>query len=236
MGVLFRLLNRSKIKRYDHIISLGYNCEVSYQLFKHNKFLESNLFAWAGIPSLQVLLTVLPNIELVGSEDYAGPDSSVMYTCNATKVRFHGKTSPKEIQNNPECYRADKEEIISRIAFLKSKFISVVNENSHKLFILKVKSTETDIDKKIDDIQLLLSRINNGSFDLLVVLEEAFAQKLPLLKKSNLYIRTVSSFAPDNAVTSKHLNFKEWQRIFDEFVPLHKLKKTKRYKFEEVEQ
>ena len=236
MGFLFRLLNRSKIKRYDHIISLGYNCEISYQLFMHNKFVESNLFTWANVPSLEILLSVLSDVEQIGAEDYIGPDSAGMYTCNATKIRFHGKTKPKELKNNPELCYADKEELVSRIIFLKKKFVSIAREESHKLYILKIRNTEADAKKKISETQSLLSQINNGSFDLLVVLEDDFAQGLLLSEKDNLYLRTISSFAPDSAVTSKHQNFKEWQRIFDEFVPLHKLKKTKRYKFEEVDQ
>lgn len=237
MGFLFTLLNRNKIKRYDHIISLGYNCEAAYQLFKHNGFLESNLFAWAFIPSLQTLISVLSDLNRIGSEDYDGPDKSVMYSCNKTKILFHGKTDPKNFKDSPELFREDKEELRSRVSFLKDKFVSVAQGNDKKLYVLKVKSTETDIGEKINDIRRLLEKQNNGSFDLLTVLEESFAKELSLTEENNFYIRTVSAYAPDDAVTSKKYPcFKEWQKIFDEFVPLHKLKKTKKYKFEEVEQ
>ncbi|MBO4643376.1 MAG: hypothetical protein J5716_02075 [Alphaproteobacteria bacterium] len=234
MGFLFRLLNRSKIKRYDHIVSLGYNCEIAYQLFRHNGFLESNLFAWASIPSLQTLISALNDLNQIGSQDYVPDD--IMYICNKTKIKFHGKTDLKKFGNDPELVRKDKEELYSRVAFLRDKFISVAEENSRKLYILKVKSSETDVEQKIDEIRGLLSRRNNGSFDFLFVPEEAFAKTLSLTEKDGFYIRTVSEYAPDSAVTSKFRSFKEWQRIFDEFVPLHKLKKTKKYKFEEVEQ
>lgn len=234
MGFLFTLLNRNKIKRYDHIVSLGYNCEIAYQLFKHNGFLESNLFAWTLIPSLETLISVLTNLNQIGSEDYES--NGIMYICNKTKICFHGKTDLKKFGNDPERVRKDKEELRPRVVFLREKFISVAQENSRKLYILKVRSSETDVEQKIDEIRGLLDRRNNGFFDLLFVPEETFLKTLSLTETDGFHIRPVSEYAPDDAVTSKHHSFKEWQRIFDEFVPLHKLKKTKKYKFEEVEQ
>ncbi len=236
MGFFFKLLNRRKIKRYDHILSLGYNCEIAYQLFKHNGFLESNLFAWALIPSLQTTISALSDLDGIGAEDYQGPDGCIMYSCNKTQIRFHGKSSPKEYRDDPDFFRKDKEELRSRISFLKRKFVSVSQEDGKKLYVLKIKSTETDVEQKIKELFSLLERQNKGSFDLLVVLEEAFEKTLSLTERDNFHIRTVSSYAPDYAVTSKYPFFKQWQRIFDEFVPLHKLKKIKKFKFEEVDQ
>lgn len=236
MGIIYRLFHQSIIKYYDHIISLGYNCEVAYNLFKHNRFLESNLFAWTYIPSWQTTIETLSNIDLIGSEGFSGPDESIMYTCNATKIRFHGKTKRKEFQNDPSKYQTDKEELISRVSFLKNKFVSVVQENTKKLYIVKIRSQETNIEEKIETLMSLLKAQNNGQFDLLVILEEAFLKSISSLpSKENLYFRTVPFFAPDSSVTSKRPNFKQWQRIFDEFMPRYKLKKTKKYKFEDTE-
>ena len=70
MGIWYDLFHRGLIKRYDHIASLGYNCEIAYQLFKHNRFLESNLFAWSYIPSLDRLIEA----QIAIDDDARDPD------------------------------------------------------------------------------------------------------------------------------------------------------------------
>lgn len=230
MGFLYRLLHSKEIKRYGHIISLGYNCEISFQLFRKNKFLESNLFAWAYIPSLKDTLFTLKNLDLIGSEGFSGP--SPLYTCKKTHIGFHGKAGVKMLQENPALKEEDQNELIGRISFLREKFKETAKDGEKNLYIIKVKPEDLDAGDTLKAIYDYLVETVKNDFDFLIIAEKKSSFALPMYK--NLYVRFVNFFVPDDNVTTKDNDKKHWQRIFDEFQPQYKLKKTKKYKFEDI--
>lgn len=74
-----------------------------------------------------------------------------------------------------------------------------------------------------------------NEFDLLIVLQKSTFAELTESKFANghIFIRRVDFFTPENKVTDKKNDRKAWKKIFKEFVPAFKLKKQKKYKFEE---
>ena len=232
---------KSNVKKYDHIISLGYNCEVSYQFFKYYHFVESSLFAWCNTINIDNLIFAINNLDklITGKLENVKP----MWKCFNTNIRFHGK-APMKIwtSNEPvniEIINEDRNELISRISYLKEKFIKTSNDNKKNLYIFKyLVTTEKieDIEKNINDLYLSLNKIAKNEFDLLIIIEK---QKIPTnfqekFADKNIFIRTVDFFAPEDDVTGKNFDKIGWKKIFDEFKPNFKLKKTKKFKFEEV--
>lgn len=233
MGLWFSLFRRGAIKRYDHIMSLGYNCEIAYQLFKHNRFLESNLFAWTNIPSLDTLIDVLGDLSAIGRDGYLAGNE--LYRDAATDIGFHGRARPSELANDPAAAAEDVRELTGRVAFLKDKFVNAARDGKTKLYVVKIRGDETDVFEKLNRLRSRLTALTNGDrYDLLVVTEEKLSAILRPTDGDGVYYRAVPFFAPDESVAGKHKNFKAWQRIFDEFRPLRKLRQTKHYKFEDL--
>ncbi len=234
MGWFYRLLNYHKVKRYEHIVLLGYNCELAFQLFKHNHFLESSILAWSYIPSFQILLKVVNDISLIGSRGFEALADGVMHKDKATGISFHGKARPKDIIGNTKAIEDDVKELESRLAFLGERFKQIAVSTSSKLYVTKIRSGEERIKEKVQELQKVLSIIDRGRYDLLVIVENKEYAQQHFVDDKHLFFRKVDFFSPDDAVTSKCKNFASWQRIFDEFRPLNKLKQTKHYKFEDI--
>src|SRR5262245_22497134 len=84
-----------KKRKYDHIVSLGNNCEYSFQFFTNYKFVEANLFSWVYVLSPKKLLDAIARPDLMFSEGISEPDW--LYTCNKYEIKFHGRASDKEL-------------------------------------------------------------------------------------------------------------------------------------------
>lgn len=161
MGIWYDLFHRGLIKRYDHIASLGYNCEIAYQLFKHNRFLESNLFAWSYIPSLDRLIEVLGDVSMIGRDGYA-VTGHALYNDKTTGIGFHGRAKPSEVADNPAAVAEDVRELTGRVAFLKDKFIKTARDEGRKLYAIKIKSGEPDVFAKLERLRGRLTALTGG--------------------------------------------------------------------------
>lgn len=128
---------------------------------------------------------------------------------------------------------------MSRIKHLKEKFIQTANDGKKNLYVFKYPTKAQTFEEVLSNTKKLseaLSKIVKNSFDLLLVLEDKdIANKLEQnLSLPNLFIRTVDFFAPEDNVTGKVNDKKGWQKIFKEFYPDFKLKKLKKFKFEQA--
>lgn len=223
-------------KKYGHVLSLGYNCEVSFQFFKYYHFLEAGLFSWVGASDIKTLTNALNNFNAIASGDFKYNGS--MWQCLNSSICFHGKFNVKA--TDVEALNADKKDLISRTAYLKKKFLSSGSDGKKNLYIYKHSIRDSnEATLFIKDIQSLyntLKTLIQNDFDLLVVAE---SKTFPALtekdfKNDHIYFRTVEFFTPETSVTQKNNDRKHWKKIFKEFRPDFKLKKTKKYKFEEV--
>lgn len=236
----FMMINnrRDVLKKYGHIISLGYNCEVSFQFFQKYKFVESSLFAWTNSINIDNLLYALSNLQDIGASTWV--NTCPMWKCSSTNILFHGKAPMKIWKNNPssEIIEADRKDLEERVAHLKNKFVVSLHDGKKTLFIYKIAPNDIqrkDIVNKLDELYKLLSTLCKNTFDLLIVIEEKNYDLLQGLKSyDNLYVRCVHFFTNENDVTSKINDKKGWEKIFSEFTPNFKLKKSKKFKFEEV--
>ncbi len=226
---------RNKNNCYNHIISLGYNCEVQFRFYKYFKFEETNLFNWSFINTIDDLIRVLNDLSLIGKSGFK--QTAPLYTCIETNISFHGKAKWKKIKDNPELIQKDIEDLSERLNYLKEKFIKTLKSNDSKLYIYKIKNSDIseNINEKILELHKTLETLEGGAssgFNLLVITEEKYAK---LFKNNDKYIfRTVRYFAPDNDVTSNSYLDNGWDEIFDEFYSKKpkNYKKNKKYKFE----
>lgn len=225
--MFFRFL---KTRKYDHVISLGYNCEVSFQFFKKYKFVESSLFAWANTETCRNLINALKNPDLLLSQGLR--EVEPMYADIATGISFHGKSTRDGLETKEQI----EQELVSRINYLKEKFFRTASDGKKNLYIFKYPPPQTtqDISADIHELYDTLKNITKNDFDLLVILEKKTFPQLSF-DIPNLFIRRVDFYTPVDRVTSKPYDKKSYGRIFSEFRPAFKLPKTKKFKFEALD-
>ena len=231
MNFIANLL-RKKENKFNHIISLGYNCEVTYRFLKYFKSEESNLFNWTYSYSIKDLTNALNNFDKIATGGFMLPNP--LWECKNTNIRFHGKANMALYINNTatdEIIENDRKDLIERISYLKNKFLNIARDNSYKLFIYKIRDEELD-KLSVQNLYNALIKIGAENFKLLVVFQESCNVEL---KSSNeIIFRKVKYFAPDDNVTDRKYKTNGWNKIYDEFGLINSAwnKKNKKYKFE----
>lgn len=236
---LFSILKKiisNNTKKYKHFLSLGYNCENAYRFFKKYHFVESSLFTWTNSHNIGTLLKALKDLNLIFKQEPIKVEA--MWECPDTKILFHG-TEPKEMNVHYKNYTNEqfkpyREELVSRIGHLKKKFINQLIDNEKTLITYAYKTTNetaTEIIKNILELRKTLEELGANNFELLIILEK---HNQINIEQESIFIRYVDNFAPHNNVLTKKYDKKSWNKILNEFRPDFKLKKTKKFKFENI--
>ncbi len=209
-------------------VSLGRNCEVSFQIQKYvGEEWESSLFSWAYILDDSLLIPALNNPEdLFQNEFHFHPPTNDMFYDEKYQITFHGRTPKDEMldENNQiiniEKYNSTVDELRSRIAHLTSKFRANLASDVPTAYIYKLmlyNSDENYIQDKIAFIKDLYAWFqihkSGSNWKLIIVVEKSFKKYFSALSDSQLIIETVSYFAPDSD-TLNGADTKNWNRIF----------------------
>lgn len=233
--MFFRNLLKKRT-HYDYIISLGYNCEIAHKFLKYYKFEISNLFNWTFSYSLNDLIFALNNFDKLGTGEWNYPNP--LWECKNTHIRFHGKAPIQGYVNKTitaQEIEKDKTELISRIGYLKEKFLKTATSSKIKLYVYKIKSTDIDekVSEKLVALNNALIKLGATNYKLMIVAEKKYIQYFDTNNKEYL-LRFVEKFPPDDDVISKKYRNNGWLQIFDEFdvsKPQNYIKK-KKYKYE----
>lgn len=231
------------IRVYDRLISLGLNCETSFNLYKFYGGTESSLFQWATVPAAN-FIEVLSNLSLIYSGKIIEDPKTNMWKCAVTHINFHGKSLPCQLlgehgQRDKEKVRAELKETINRIRYLSDKFRVIAQSAETKLYILGLHPAfsadlqENTVDFLQQFYRALQHTAKNAS--LLVILEEKMKtpEKMQLDNNTTFFIRSIDHFAPAQKATSpEEIDMQGYARIFQEFSPAKLTKKEKKYKFE----
>ncbi len=230
-----------KKKTFNHIISIGLNCEISYQLKEKFGFVESSLLSWAVV-NPEKLIDVLKNPHLIFSGDITELVDYNMWRCQMTGMIFHGKKTVAELCDNngnrdKTKISTERKDTLSRIGYLCDKFVKIAQNNESKLFVLGIhpdfyKLPEADLKTFIRHIaDIIKTHMVNAS--LLVILDKTYSVDMKNIETNKLFIRFINRFAPyDKATDSTLVDLKSGHKIFDEFQPKQIIKSNKVYKFE----
>ncbi|MBR2068357.1 MAG: hypothetical protein IJ877_01215 [Candidatus Gastranaerophilales bacterium] len=233
LKIFFDKFKRKKENKFDYIISLGYNCEVTYRFLKYFKFEDSGLFNWTYSYSINDLIYALNNFDKIAQGEFINPDP--LWECKNTHIKFHGRENMGTYMNHletDEILKKDLEDLKGRINHLKEKFLDILKNDKSKLYIYKIKKEDlkNDPEEKIKELNNALKNLGGNNFKLLIVYEK---QDLIIPDNPNFITRNVEYFAPDNAVTDRKYLDNGWDNIYSEFYT-NKIKsnKKKKYKFE----
>lgn len=238
MSVPRLLLARIRKKKYDHVLSLGLNCEPAFRFSLSWGFVDSTPFSWASCKNLTTLANVLRTPSLIGSEGFLWDEPSLMWRCRKTDITFHGKL-PGDTENPvppPKALEADKADLFQRLAYLNDKFTHILSDSSSKAIIFRVHTKlvlDPDIEEKVDAVQKALEVRGARNYTLVVVTEYAVRGRIS--PAPNRIVRTVRAFNPNNSVVKPKLGDPiGWKTLFTEIAPAKILPKKHPFKFEKL--
>jgi hypothetical protein len=228
-------LARLRRKKYDHVLSLGMNCESAFRFSLSWGFVESTPFSWASCKRLETLAAVLRDPGLIGRDGFLWDEPNLMWRCRKTDITFHGK-----LQGNgtpaQEALENDKTDLVQRLAHLNEKFTRMLSDASSKALILRIHTKvalDPDIGQKIDAVQHALEERGARNCTLVVVTEAAAHGRIPAAP--NRVVRSVKAFNPNDSVVKPKLGDPiGWKALYTEFSPAKILPKRHPFKFEKA--
>lgn len=244
MDIMHRLLAPPPLRTYDHVFSLGFNCEVAFQFLKYNGFLESSIFNWFYTDSSQSLQKALSSFETVG-KDFVSDRNVRLWKDSSHPLWFHGRGNHRIWRegSDPALLEADKEELISRAAYLKEKFLRLTQSNDYILFVYKPPMEElaepSEASANILAINKALADIgfDRKRFNFMVIVTRdvlvSFKQHLELNGGgSDIIVESIDFHAPISSVTDGPYDIRGWRRIWSQYRSGYKAARKKKYKFE----
>lgn len=223
-------------KKFDHVFSLGMNCEPAFRFSISWGFVDSTPFSWGLFGNLLRLADALRHPEYIGSEGYSWHKPNMMWRCEKTMGLFHGRLNMKAYNSNPdpEALDEDRHDLASRIKYLNDKFTRVLADDSSKALILRVHThiaLADDINDQIDAVQSAIEARGARNYTLVVVTEHSAHGRIA--SAPNRVLRTVRAFNPGEQVADKKLGDPAgWRALFAEFTPAKILPKKHAFKFE----
>lgn len=227
---------------YDHLISIGMNCEIRYQLKQKFGAIDSSLLEWAVVPPTH-LVEVLKNPHLIFSGEIEEKRAYNMWHCKVTDITFHGKKTVNELlgsDGKPDEAKIaqEKEDTIARIGYLTDKFLNVAHSEDSKLYILGIhpdfcKYKGKELRAFIQNVSDAIQNVAKNASLLVISLAENVESLKDLNNDKNLFIRPIHYFAPYNQATNpEYVDLQRGKELLSEFKPKNVKEDTKVYKFE----
>ena len=231
------LTARLRRQKFDHVLSLGMNCEPAFRFSLSWGFVDSTPFAWASCKRPANLADALRHPEHIGCEGFSWHEKSAMWICNRTGIAFHGKLManmhPADL--TPKVLEEDKAELVQRLAYLNEKLTKVLSDDSSKALIYRVHTNvaeEEGASEMIDDVQRALEERGARNYKLVVVTERSARGRIA--PAPNRIVRSVNAFNPGSSVVKPKLGDPVgWKALFAEFTPAKILPKKHPFKFEQ---
>lgn len=227
---------RRNQRKFSQFVILGFNCETAFRFYRRWGFLDSSLFAWANSGDLERLTKAIARLSELGAGTFTFHAPSRMWRCDRTRLYFHGKMKPRPGAPAPteDELSADREDLRSRLAHLKEKFVAYATNDKPTLFVYRLGDDARlpGLDEKLTALEKALRDLGTVNGQLLVVCERADLKRMP--QAPGRIFRAVSRFNPPDDVTNpKRGDSAGWNRIFTEFAPERILPKAHGFKFED---
>lgn len=202
--------DRSASMYYNKIISLGYNCEVSYRIqdfIQHP--IDSYPFSWAYITNPSLFIKALNNLDDILQNEIE-PLPWGMFMDKKYEISFHAKGDKSLLFNkdgslNTVVATSLISELKARQVYLIKKFKQLLNGNDSTLFVIKTFchiSPQKNAAFVIDLLNFLHINYRSQQFTLLVVTDKedsVFIESLSdFVWNKHLIIHSVKAFATDD--------------------------------------
>ncbi|MCQ2441796.1 MAG: hypothetical protein MJ077_01510 [Oscillospiraceae bacterium] len=214
---------------FDTIVSLGFNCEVSFRIRDHlNGHLDSYPYSWCYVYGNADLTHCLDHPEDILSGDIELLPNG-MLLCKTCHLSFHGKMPLSQLWNadgSPHQERLDMTiaELRARLSHMQDKLRWLLKDGKKRtLFLMKNGKIAFDSEAATRDILCLSNWLEQhyvgGQYLLVVVVEKPYlTPRLRRLENDHLLFRSVRQFAKEGKAQSGG-DHEGWNAIFNEFDP-----------------
>lgn len=191
------------MNRFDEIVSLGYNCEISFRIKNFTGKLESWPFSWSYILDRDKFLESFDNLGEIFQGSVSIADTTKlqsMIQCDKYKICFH----PRAEFLNADCTFNDEKfadgviELKSRVKYLINKLERLLQDPQKRtLFIVGItdngKTSDAVFVKNLYDT--LMKKYISGKFVILVIVPKSrYTKELKNLESKQIKIRTIKKF------------------------------------------
>ncbi len=224
---------------FDEIVSLGYNCEVSFNLNRLYTYVDSYPLTWA-LCSPAGVADFLENPDMLISNGLDYDPENPLWKSRSFAVWLHGKMSPQEMIVDgvfSESKREeDRMELLSRMTHLIDKFKKMLaNDELRKLFVLSWAPVDKSPDHIIRIYNLLQNKTTNFKLVLLVSPEIPASSVEKVERETGALVRRLRFLAPaHDAVNINRIDVESWNNIFADYRPAKVKDIKKSYKFEKT--
>ena len=195
---------------FDHYVSLGYNCEVSYRIQEYLGVpIDSYPFTWAYVHDLRLLPEALSDPANVLQQDMYAEGNSDMFRAEKCQISFHVRASKQDLFRQDGTLREEVanpalEELRARYAHLCFKWEVLCNTDERTLFVIKACGEDWCSDAMRGVLRSLSESYycDDGGFRLLIVCERAYFDEERAKTFQNgddrILFAAVESFAADS--------------------------------------
>lgn len=167
---------------FDHYISLGYNCEVSYRIEDYlKKPIDSYPFTWAYVHDLRKFADGLSDPEDILAHEMTPDGDSDMFRSVKYGMSFHVRASKEQLFREDGSLRNEVaqpalKELRSRYKHLCFKWKALCGSDDRTLFVIKAGGQDwcSDAMKEVFGRLTGAYYCDEGGFRLLIVCERAY--------------------------------------------------------------
>lgn len=163
---------------FDHIVSLGYNCEVSFRIKDYiRKDIDSYPLSWSYMLDQTKISSIIGNLEDMFTGESTVNIESGMIKCEKLNVSWHTKIDHTNLsEENRERYKDSALlEMKERYSYLRKKFNNLFNSSDSTLFIIKCQEWNeySEIVRYLGELeQKLNEKYISGKYFLLAVTDD----------------------------------------------------------------
>lgn len=214
------------MKAYNEVISLGYNCEISFRIRDYYGKLCSWPFSWSYILDRDVFLEALDNLdEIFQGEVYVCRDPRVnsMIECGKYHICFHprGEYVAADGSIPEETLEAAISELRNRVAHLVDKFKRALKDpaKNYVFFIGLTDNGKSDDEEFIIKLENKLNQLcpAQNYIVVAVVPQKRYREELSLLNSEHVKIRVIKDFGKQKC-NDISTDARGWGKIFYEFL------------------
>ncbi len=214
------------MSKFDAVVSLGYNCEISFRIEDYFGKLESWPFSWTYVLDKERFLKYFDDLHTIFNKSVSyctDPRVNSMIQCDESLICFHYRAEFEENDGSVSeaIFPKAVEELRSRISHLMDKFEGLLNDkNRRTLFIVGLTDNGTmkDADFLAALNELLQKKCANKEYVLVAAVpRERWSKELTSLESENVKIRQIRSFGTQrcNDISTDMFG---WGKIFGEFL------------------
>ncbi|MDO4466484.1 MAG: hypothetical protein Q4C49_05685 [Bacillota bacterium] len=186
--------------KYDYVMSLGFNCEVSFRLTDYFNEISTYLYSWCGELDRDLFVESLSHMDSIFKNGVSVTEENLL-NCDTFQIKFHPRHElfPAVGEYTQQQFEEAKEELDNRLSHLKEKTKKAFKSEKKKLFFIKVEDKGEQ--SNIEYIQKLYSTLKKNcaenSITLVCTLEKkALTKSIKDLETEDLLIRSIYCFAP----------------------------------------